>query len=223
MIAVSEATRRDLLRYYPIEASRIAVVSHGVDEPIFELASRRDPQPYVLCVSTLHPHKNIERLLRVFARFRQRRPEWSLVLAGMRGFHAAAIERQVAALGLGGAVRIPGWIPREDLHELYRRAGVFIYPSTFEGFGMPVLEALAAGLPTACSDIDPLREIAAGAAVRFPPHNEDAMLAALERLLTHPPEGGPAQARRFSWEASARSTLSAIEDVKAGPWPPHRR
>jgi glycosyltransferase involved in cell wall biosynthesis len=151
-------------------------------------------------------------MVRVFARFHKRHPEWQLVLAGMRGFHAEAVEQAISSAGLQDAVRITGWIPREELHELYRCAGAFVYPSTFEGFGMPVLEALAAGLPTACSDIEPLRSVAGEGALRFPPADEDAMLATMERLLESPPSGGPARARMFSWEATARATVQALED-----------
>jgi glycosyltransferase involved in cell wall biosynthesis len=215
LIAVSEATRRDVLHHYPIPSGKVAVVEHGVDERMFELAARRSPQPYLLCVSTLHPHKNLERLVRVFARFRARHPEWRLVLAGMRGFHAEAVERAIAAAKLQEAVRVTGWIEREELYELYRCAGAFVYPSTFEGFGMPVLEALAAGLPTACSNIEPLRSVAADAAVLFDPYDDDAMGAALERLGADAPVGGPERAREYSWEAAARATLTVLEECSA--------
>ena len=211
LIAVSEATKADMLRYYPLPAGKITVVPHGVDERFFEIGERREPEPFLLCVSTLHPHKNIERLVRVFARFRQRHPEWRMVLAGMRGFHAEAVERAVAEHGLGDAVRITGWIDREELFELYRLAGAFVYPSTFEGFGMPVLEALAVGVPSACSDIEPLRGVAAGAAVLFDPASDDAMLSALEDLLTNPSKNGRERAREFSWEAAARGTLAVLK------------
>jgi glycosyltransferase involved in cell wall biosynthesis len=210
LIAVSEATRRDMLRYYPVPASKIAVVEHGVDERMFEIAKRRSPEPYLLCVSTLHLHKNIERLVRAFARFRHRHPEWRLVLAGMRGFQAKAVEDTVSRLALHEAVRLTGWIEREELYALYRCAGAFVYPSTFEGFGMPVLEAMAAGLPTACSDIEPLRSLAGRAAVLFDPWNDEAMAAALERLFENPPAGGSARAGEFSWESAARATLEVL-------------
>jgi glycosyltransferase involved in cell wall biosynthesis len=199
LIAVSEATRQDLLRYYRRDAT---VVHHGVDEHLFTLARR--PEKLLLCVSTLHPHKNLVRLVRVFARFRQQHADWRLVIAGMRGHHAAQVE---AAAGQG--VSITGWIPREELYRLYSQAAAFVYPSTFEGFGMPVLEGLAAGLPVACADIAPLREVAGPAALYFPPSDDDALLLALEHLLKWPPQ--PAHAREFSWERCARETLAVLE------------
>ena len=130
-------------------------------------------------MATLHPHKNHERLLRAYARRRRRE---RLVLAGIAGFHAEAIKTLIAELQLGDAVYLTGWIPREELYELYAHASACVIPSTFEGFGMPVLEALAAGIPTACSDIPPLRESAGDAALFFDPLDENAIAAALDRI-----------------------------------------
>lgn len=212
LIAVSEATKADLLRYYPVREDAITVIGHGVDERFFHLP--RNPEPMLLCVSTLHPHKNLERLLRVFHRFHGRHPDYRLTLAGMKGFHAGPIERLVRELGLQESVHITGWIERERLYELYSKAAGFVYPSTFEGFGMPVLEALAAGLPVACSGIEPLRSVAGDAARLFDPTDEAAMLAALEQLIADAGSGGPARAREFSWEASARATLEVLASLR---------
>src|SRR5579859_6515917 len=153
LIAVSEATRADLERFYRLPPEKIRVVPEGVEPEFFELACRRRPERFLLSVSTLHPHKNIERLLRMFAEFRKTRPEFRLVIAGLRGFDAANLERLRDQLGLRETVDFTGWIRRQELYELYARAFAFLYPSTFEGFGLPVLEALAAGVPAACSSI----------------------------------------------------------------------
>lgn len=212
LIAVSEATRADLLHFYRIPESRLAVVPHGVEARFFEL-DRTHTEPYVLCVSTLHPHKNIERLIRAYAR--AKRP-YQLVLAGMRGFQTAAVEALIHELHVGEHVRITGWIPREELLALYAKARAFVYPSTFEGFGMPVLEALAAGIPTACSDIPVLREVAGEAALYFDPASDDALAAALERIVTDEAlrirlaQAGPQRARPFTWQRSAELTLQAL-------------
>jgi glycosyltransferase involved in cell wall biosynthesis len=157
LVAVSQATAADLRRYYGLSERTIRVIPHGVDERFRAIARARQGQTsqrFVLCVSTLHPHKNIHRLLRVFAKLKLSKPEFRLVLAGMRGFAAAEVERSIDELGLRDTVLVTGWIPREQLYRLYRDAWAFVYPSTFEGFGMPVLEALAAGIPVACSSID---------------------------------------------------------------------
>jgi len=222
VVAVSEATRRDLLGYYPIPASRVTVIPHGVDERLFDVAAQRaqgKPEPWLLCVSTLHPHKNLPRLIEVFARLRRRRPALRLVIAGVRGFAAAAIEERIAGLGLGHAVEITGWISREALYELYRRAHSCVYPSMFEGFGLPVLEAMAAGIPTACSAIEPLREFAEGWALMFDPGDERQMEEALTRLLEEETlrrrlaEQGPVRARAYSWKAAAARYLELFQAV----------
>jgi glycosyltransferase involved in cell wall biosynthesis len=222
LLADSEATRRDLLHYYRLPAGKVRTVPLGVDPVFFELGRRRletAPDCYFLCVSTLHPHKNIERLVRAYAEVRRRRPEFRLVVAGLRGFHAEAIESLVGRLGLEHSVRLTGWIPREELCELYTRAFAVAYPSTFEGFGLPVLEALAAGIPTACSSIEPLASVAGEAALQFDPLDETAIAAALERLAgdfvlrDRLAAAGPARATLFPWENTARATLDALREA----------
>lgn len=218
LIAVSEATRRDLLSHYRLSSDAVSVVAHGVEPEFFSLVRERDDQtPYILCVSTLHPHKNLLRLVKVFARLQQRHPRLRLVLAGMRGFHAGGIEKQIADSGVTGSVEVTGWIARERLYELYRRATIFVYPSTFEGFGMPVLEALAVGVPTACSDIPPLREAAGEAALFFHPLHDDEIFAALDQLLsdsflaTRLSAAGPPRAHLYTWAQAAQATVAQLE------------
>ena len=125
-----------------------------------------------------------------------------------------ANERAIRELGLEEAVECRGWIPREELLELYRCARGFVYPSLFEGFGMPVLEALAAGVPAACSGIEPLRSLASGHALLFDPEDDDSMLDALRRLLAgEAPRTGSEYARRFTWARAAELTLQVLEDA----------
>jgi glycosyltransferase involved in cell wall biosynthesis len=215
LIAVSEATRSDLMAAYDLPADRVSVVLHGVEEEFFSL-DRSRMEGFVLCVSTLHPHKNLERLIRAYAR--QKR-NWPLIIAGMRGFLAEALDELIAELGVKESVQLTGWIPREELLQLYAKARAFVYPSTFEGFGMPVLEAMAAGVPVACSDIPPLREVAGDAALFFDPMNEEAIADALDRILTDAElragltSAGPTRAKSFTWERSAKETL----EVLSGP------
>ncbi len=212
LIATSEATSADLQRFYRIASKTITVIPHGVGQRFFTL-DRSSTEPYLLYVATLHPHKNHERLLRAFAR-RPRRER--LVLAGMAGFHDQAIRDLIAELRLADAVHLTGWVPREELYDLYAHASACVIPSTFEGFGMPVLEALAAGIPTACSDIPPLRESAGDAALYFDPFDENAIALALDRITEDEilrrtlAESGPRQARSFTWERTARQTLETL-------------
>lgn len=208
LIAVSEATRTDLLRYYPfLDPARIDVVPHGVDAAFLDIRTRREPADFVLCPSTTHPHKNHPRLLRAFARLRGEQPGLRLVLTGVQGFAQCEVEAMVLGLGLVGHVEIRGWAPREEFLELFRTARAVVYPSRFEGFGLPVAEALAAGVPVACSDIEPLRTIAAGQAHLFHPDDENGLLTALRQALTaHPPEA-PAH---LTWSRTAELTLQSL-------------
>jgi glycosyltransferase involved in cell wall biosynthesis len=228
VLADSDATARDLFRFYRLPIgnagsladgelkSRVRVIPLGVDPAFFDIAARRRPEPFLLSASTLHPHKNLDGLLRAFAQFRRAKPEYRLVVCGLHGFFTGPLHSLRESLDLADAVDFPGWIPRAQLHDLFARASAFLYPSFFEGFGLPVVEAMAAGIPTACSHIEPLTSIAADAALQFDPHNPDAIAAAMLRLvdcdalrarLAH---AGPARAAQFSWRQTAQATLEAL-------------
>jgi glycosyltransferase involved in cell wall biosynthesis len=219
LLADSEETCADVLRYYRLPPERVRLVRLGVDPVFFGL--RRAPEQLLLTVSTLHPHKGLDTLLAAFAQFRRTKPGFRLVVAGLRGFHAEALEKLRADLGLTDAVEFTGWIPREQLYDLYERAWAFLYPSTFEGFGMPVVEALAAGIPTGCSNLAPLQDIAGDAALLFEPGNVEQLCSAMWRLVgddtlrTRLAVDGPARAAAFSWIATARATLDAIVTATA--------
>lgn len=223
LIAVSDATARDIGRYYAKEAEKTVVIPHGVDPEFFRIGERRAseelsrPEKYLLTVSTLHPHKNIGRLLEAFRIFRTLHPEYRLVIAGLRGNATTAIELQRRNLNLEQSVTLTGWITRGALYDLFEDADAFIAPSTFEGFGMPLIEALAAGIPTACSAISPLTDIAGPAATQFNPESDVAMAGAMELIATdqgfrkQAALAGPAQARLFSWITTAELTLRTLE------------
>jgi glycosyltransferase involved in cell wall biosynthesis len=219
VIADSAATAADLKRYYRLPARQIRIVPLGVDPKFFAIAGVRRPEPMLLAVSTLHPHKNLDRLLHAFAAFHRNRPDFRLVITGLRGFHSANLERLRRDLGLEVSVEFTGWIPREKLYDLYARAWAFLYPSTFEGFGLPVLEALAAGVPTACSRIEPLASLAGSAALHFDPDNDAEILNAIDRLVSDEDlrerlaAAGPERATQFSWLATARQTLDALREA----------
>jgi glycosyltransferase involved in cell wall biosynthesis len=219
LLAISPATAADLRKYYALPEAKIRVVPLAADTAFFALAQRRRPERFLLAVSTQHPHKNLGGLLRAFAIFRQRHPDFRLVVCGMPGFNSGPLHQLRESLNLRDVVEFPGWIPREKLHDLYVRAWAFVYPSLFEGFGLPVVEALAAGIPTACSAIEPLASMAAGAVLPFDPHDTAAMAEAMRRITEDGAlrerliAAGPQRAAQFSWKATAEATLEALREA----------
>ena len=216
IVAVSGATADDLGRWYRLPASRIRTVPSGVDPNFFDLAVRRRPEPFLLAVSTLHPHKNLDGLLRAFAIFREDHPEYRLIVSGIHGFYSSELHALRDRLQLSDRVEFPGWIPREQLYDLYSRASAFLYPSLFEGFGLPVLEALAAGVPAGCSGIEPMDSIAGDAALKFDPKDPSVIAAAMHRLVADEElrgrltVAGPRRAAEFSWHTTAHGILEAL-------------
>ena len=169
-----------------------------------------------MTVSTLHPHKNLERLLEAFGRFRAGHREFRLVICGMHGFVTRALVELRRSLDLDSAVEFTGWLPREEVYELYSRAWAVVYPTLFEGFGMPLIEALAAGVPTTCSSIEPLVSLSGGAALLFEPKSVGAISDAMARvsddadLRRELARSGPVRAAEFTWAKAARMTLSVL-------------
>ena len=220
VLADSDATAADLVRFYGLGGDKVRTVPLGVAPEFLGLAARRRPEPFVLGVSTLHPHKNLEGLLRAFAIFRKERPEYRLVVCGIHGFFTERLRALREELGLGESVAFPGWIPKADLLDLYARAMAFVYPSRFEGFGLPVLEALAAGVPSACSRVEPLDSMAGDAALKFDPGDDAEMAACIERLVSDRElrerlaSAGPARAAEFTWRATAERTLAALVEAQ---------
>jgi glycosyltransferase involved in cell wall biosynthesis len=220
VLADSEATAADLRQWYRLPDAKLRAVPLGVSADFLELAARRRPEQFLLAVSTLHPHKNLDGLLRAFAEFRKSGRDFRLVVCGIHGFFTGELFALRDRLGLADGVDFPGWIPRADLLDLYVRAWAFLYPSRFEGFGLPVLEAMAAGVPTACSSIEPLASMAGDAALQFDPDDQQSIAAAMERIVSDEhlrarlAEAGPRRAARFTWRATAERTLDALLRAK---------
>ena len=221
LLTPSESARKDIRAFFQKDAITTPL---GVEQRFLDIAlERKDQQtePYLLCVSTLHPHKNIELLLRAFAQYRTIHSEISLVLAGMRGFHTKPIERLVAELNLTQSVTITGWIPRDQLYELYRNARAFVFPSMFEGFGIPLVEAMAAGIPSICANVEPMISNASGAALTFDPASVEALTDCLlritedESLRAELSAAGILRASQFRWELTAALTLKALTEAAA--------
>jgi glycosyltransferase involved in cell wall biosynthesis len=219
IIAISDAAEKQILQYYPWSRGRTTVVTHGIDADFTSVAQRRDREPerddLFLAVSTLHPHKNLDTLIRAFAPIEARHPTYRLVVCGLKGFETERLLALRDELGLTQAVAFTGWIPWAELLAYFVRAKAFVFPSKFEGFGIPVLEALTAGLPIVCSDIAPLREIAGDCATFFDPLDERALENALENAIASAPSSdriakSRTRAARFTWTASAIKLRSAL-------------
>ena len=184
----------------------------------FGLGERR----VLLTLSAKRPHKNLLALVGAFARIpSERRPV--LVLPGYPTWHEAELRARAAELGVLADVRFEGWLSEGEIEGLWGLADAFVYPSLYEGFGLPVLEAMARGVPVACADTSSLPEVAGDAALLFDPRSEPAIAQAVERLLGDPSlardlrERGLARAREFSWERTARLTLASYARALSVP------
>lgn len=220
LIAVSDQTRNDVLRHYLVPEAKVTTVWHGVEQEFSSIAQRRMQgcrERVILFPATTHVHKNHIRLLRAFRKLSLESPEWRLVLTGINGHVHDLVCAEITTLGLENNVDILGWLPRSQLYEWFERAAALVYPSLFEGFGFPVLEALTAGVPTACSAIEPLLTIVGDAALLFDPESESAILDAMRRitrdeaLCQRLASAGPIQSARFSGRACAQETLRILE------------
>ncbi len=229
IIAVSEHTKDTIVERLGVAPDRIAVVYHGIDEtfhpvPTEAVAHLRArfgfARPYILFVGTAEPRKNLLRLVDAFALMcHGGRNDLDLVIAGKSAWGSASLRARIAAQGLESQVRLPGYIAGTDLPALYGGASVFVLPSLAEGFGMPLLEAMACGIPVIASNTTALPEVYGDAAFGFDPTSTEALVAALERVLNDEVlradlvARGFKRAARFGWEETARKTLGVLDAV----------
>lgn len=227
VIAVSENTRDDIVQRLGVAVEKIDVVPNGLGRlpvvaptPAATLRARLGlgDRPVLLSLSAKRPHKNLAGLLDALATIEpDRRPV--AVLPGYPTPYEQELRDRAAHLGLSADVRFLGWLPDADVEGLFALAGAFVYPSFYEGFGLPVLEAMARGVPVACADRSSLPEVAGDAALLFDPGDPSAIAVAVMRLLDDAAlaarlvEAGRAQAAAFTWERTARATLASYERV----------
>lgn len=232
LIADSEATRADLVRLYGAALERVTVAHLGVDPAMHPV---RDPerlshvrrkygigQPYLLYVGTLQPRKNLVRLIEAFGLLVQEGtigPDLALVLAGKRGWMSERILATVDRAGVTERVLLTGYVDEGDLAALYSGARLFIMPSLYEGFCLPVLEAMACGTAVACSNSSSLPEVVGDAAVTFDAQDTADMAAAIRRVLQEEElrealiGRGYARCAQFTWSACARTVIDALEQA----------
>lgn len=232
ILADSQSTKKDLVTHLNADPGRIAVAYPGVDprfrpleEPaITAIRNRyRLTQPFILSVGTLQPRKNYSTLIEAYSHLHRnaagRIVPPLLVIAGNKGWLYQEIFQTVERLGLDDQVRFLGFVPDEDLPALYNAAEVFALPSLYEGFGLPVLEALACGTPVVTSNVSSLPEVAGDAALLVSPHDVEGLTQALYRALTDPElrtrlrERGLTQARKFTWQQTAETVLGIYRQL----------
>jgi glycosyltransferase involved in cell wall biosynthesis len=224
VIAVSRHTAEDLARRGRIPRSRVHVVPLAASLPkgtadVEEALTRlKVPTPFVLFVGTLEPRKNVVRLIRAYRRLVARGAPHALVLAGPIGWRHQALMKELATEAPGRIV-LTGATSPPDLDALYRGASVFVYPSLYEGFGLPVLEAMGRGVPSVVSISSSLPEVAGEAAIPVDPRSVAGLAEAMERVINDRDlaarlrKTGRARAATFSWEETARRTLEVYKSV----------
>jgi len=206
VITISEHARRTILERYPLDPDRVRAIHLAVDHATFapdDLAR----EPFLLYPANAWPHKNHARLFEAFQLVRRERPELRLVLTG------AGHE----ALTLPEGVESSGHVPLDALVRLYRTAAAVVYPSLYEGFGIPCLEAMACGTPVAASNVASLPEVCGDAVVYLDPTSVESIADAIRRVLDDPPAGGIGQAAKFSWERCAREHDAVYRQLTLRP------
>jgi glycosyltransferase involved in cell wall biosynthesis len=227
VIAVSAATRQDLIELYHTPPDKISVLYHGVG-PEFKseqaestLKAVREkyhlpPSPFILSVGTIQPRKNYQRLIRAMANLDK---AISLVIVGSKGWAYEAVFAEVARQGLEQHVHFPGFITDDDLPALYQMATAFVYPSLYEGFGLPALEAMACGTPVIASNRSALPEVVGAAGLLVDPYDEAALAAAIAQVLAdkdlqaHLAQAGLLQAKKFCWDDTARQLVALYHQL----------
>lgn len=235
IVADSEATRQDLAQHYGADPARVRVIYPGYDETLQRI---EDPQviaaakaryhiagDYLLYLGTLQPRKNLARLIEAFvraglARSTSHPQRLQLVLAGKKGWDYEALVRLVNRMGLQNQVIFPGYIAPEDKAVLLSGARALVFPSLYEGFGMPVLEAMVCGVPVLTARASSLPEVAGDAAVLVDPLDVDSIAAGLRQIVDRPElcrvlvERGYRQAQKFSWQHAARQLWEVFDSVR---------
>jgi glycosyltransferase involved in cell wall biosynthesis len=230
VLTVSEASKRDILRYFRVPESKISVIYNAIDERFGEPPDEEEvgrvreryqlSDPFVLYAGNIKPHKNLERLIEAFHMLRRDGLDHvKLLIIGDEISKYATLRRAVHRLKLHKHVRFFGFVADRTLAVLYRLAGVFVFPSLYEGFGLPPLEAMASGTPVITSNVSSLPEVVGDAALLIDPYEPDAIAHAMRRVLTEPAlrddlrARGFARAREFSWDRSVARVREIYHQV----------
>jgi glycosyltransferase involved in cell wall biosynthesis len=214
VLAVSELTKRDLIELYDIPEAKIVVTPNGVDSTFTPDGPRADSEPYALFVGALQPRKDAAAAIEALALLGNGAPR--LVVVGQDKGGRAEAEQAVERNGLASRVEFRGHVPQEELAALYRGALCLIFPSRYEGFGLPVVEAMASGTPVVATTAGALPEVAGGAAILVEERNPVALAGGIERAIADRERlvaAGFERARRFTWAETARRTLAVYREL----------
>jgi len=219
LLAISEFSKREIQEFTPAPAERISVTPLAADGA-FSLPQQVEPlldEPYLLCVANSYPHKNVDQLIRAYAAVEEEIPQ-RLVWVGRPRLGEAAVEDALATLKHPERVLRLSGLSREQLIDLYQQADLFVFPSLYEGFGLPVLESLLAGTPVLCTRCGSLPEVGADMVHYYDPEQDDSLSQALRDVLREGPPQLPAGVAEwtqgFSWERCAQQTLAALEALQ---------
>jgi glycosyltransferase involved in cell wall biosynthesis len=231
VVAVSHSARQDLLKFHSIPADRVRVVHEAAGPGFKRITDARQrarirmryglPDRFILYVGAIEPRKNLPRLMEAFAAARARGVSHELVCVGPYGWSSRGLYQRVDELGLRRVVHFTGYLPADDLPAIYNLAEFFVFPSIYEGFGLPVIEAMACGTPVITANTSSLAEIAAGVAETIDPHDTEALTLAMVTLAMNRERReelsrlGLTRARNFSWTRTAHEMLGVYEQVAA--------
>lgn len=228
IIAVSQHTRNDLIRYMKIPESRITVIYNGIDRSIFkpyDVKLRLLDKPYILYVGSERPRKNLGRLFEAFAILKEEFPDLKLLKVGPVGrydTYRRDSEKKLVRLGITRDVGFIDYVSEQDLVSYYCSAALLAYPSLYEGFGLPPLEAMACGCPVVTSNASSIPEVVGDAGILVDPYNVQALAQAMKRVLTDSKlrddmvRKGFEQSKKFSWEKAAEQHQQVYDKVAAG-------
>lgn len=227
-ITVSKNTKRDLQHFFSVPSEKIQVIPCGAGQQFRQMSAgesekfrheKKLPEKFILAVGTLEPRKNFTMLIRAFAQLVKKYPEYSLVIVGGRGWYFEKIFDTVRELEVEDSVKFVGYVNDEDLPGYYNTAECFIFPSLYEGFGIPLLEAMKSGCPVITSNISSMPEVVGDAAILVNPSSPEELREAMETIIVSPDlvselrEKGLKQSEKFSWMSSAKELHQLFEGL----------